>query len=159
MQLLYAVLTLLHIITGAAWFGLGLRLTTRARTALDLGADGGGAALVEDGGRTVFFMNLFIVLTLVFSYALLGTGIGIGRGVYLNSWVYHTSATLILVIVGVQFVLIRSGWNALADALGTDADAARSARSRVVMGTGIGHLTWLVILTLMLWNQYFTAAL
>ncbi len=153
MQLLYAVLVLLHIITAAAWFGLGLRLTTRARTALDLGPDGGGTALVEDGGRTVSFMNLFIVLTLVLSYAVFGLGISLGR--LAVAWVYHASASLILVIVGVQFFLIRSGWNALADALGTDAEAARTARSRVVIGTGIGHLTWLVILTLMLWPQYF----
>lgn len=150
------VFVILHIITAAGWFGLGLRLSTRARTILEL--DGSAAkALADDGARSVYFMSIFIVLTAVFSIVafLLGGGFA-GYGPQ-----YHTSLLLILIMVGAQFFIIRSGWSALQDAVSgssMNTDNAESARKRIAMGTGVGHLLWLIILVLMFWNQLFAVA-
>jgi hypothetical protein len=140
------ILVVLHIITAAAWFGLGLRLAGQARTV----AEGNAPALAEDAGRSVQLMNVFIILTLLFSAGafLVGGGFaGYGPA-------YHTSLLLILVLTGLQLFLIRPAWNALA---GSEGDP-ESARKRVAIGTGIGHLTWLVVLVLMLWRDYIQPA-
>lgn len=137
------ILVILHTITAAAWFGLGLRLAGQARTVAS--TEGGGAqVLAKDAGRSVQLMNVFIILTLLFSVAsfLVGGGFA-GYGPQ-----YHTSLLLILVLTGLQLFLIRPAWNVLA---GGDGDL-ESARKRVAIGTGIGHLTWLVILVLMFWK-------
>ena len=68
MLFLKHVLTLLHIITAAAWFGMGLRLAAQARLVLKLDRPA-ALALADDTGRTVRFMGFFIVLTLVFAFA------------------------------------------------------------------------------------------
>lgn len=142
MLILKWILVILHIITAAAWFGLGLRLAGQARTV----AEGNAPALAEDAGRSVQLMNVFILLTLLFSVGafLVGGGFA-GYGPQ-----YHTSLLLILVLTGLQLFLIRPAWNALA---GGDGDLER-ARKRVAIGTGIGHLTWLVILVLMFWKYF-----
>lgn len=128
-----SIAVLLHIVTAAAWFGLGLSLSAQAR-----------AAAADAGTRTVTLMGVFSVLTLVFGLlALL-----FGRGFAGYGPQFHTSLLLIVVLVGVQYGLIRPAWNKLAAG-----DA--SARGRLAMSTGIGHLVWLVILVLMLWEQYF----
>jgi hypothetical protein len=48
----------------------------------------------------------------------------------------------------VQLFIIRPGWAAVA------AGGGQPSRKKVAMGTGIGHLLWLVVLILMLWTQY-----
>lgn len=135
--MIYSLAVLLHIITAAAWFGLGLSLSAQARAGAPAGASDAGA-------RTVKLMGLFSVLTLVLALVALFAGGGFGS----YGPQYHTSLLLIVVLVGLQYGLIRPAWGKLA---GGDA----SARGRVAMGTGIGHLVWLVILVLMLWQQYF----
>ena len=137
------ILVILHVATAAAWFGLGLRLAGQARTV----AEGGAQVLAEDGARTVRLMNVFIVLTLIFA---LGAFL-VGGGFASYGPQYHTSLLLILVLTGLQFFVIRPGWKGLT---GGPADDVESARKRVAIGTGIGHLTWFVILVLMFWHRF-----
>ncbi len=155
--MLKSTLVVLHIITAAAWFGLGLRLAGRARKVLDLGGEA-GVALAADGQDSVRQMNIFVVLTLVFS---LGAFVAGGHFAAYGP-LYHTSVTLIVLLAADQLFVIRPGWNALQAAVeGGDvaAEAADSARKKVAIGTGMGHLLWLVMLVLMLWNQYLAAYL
>jgi hypothetical protein len=151
--MLKSIFVVLHTITAAAWFGLGLRIAGRAREVIELGGDA-GAALASDGADSVWQMNLFVVLTLVFS---LGAFIAGGHFAAYGP-IYHTSVTLIVLLVLDQLFVIRPGWNALQNAVAggasLDADAAESARKRVAIGTGVGHLLWLVMLVLMFWNRY-----
>lgn len=153
MALLKYTFVILHVITAAAWFGLGLRLAGQARAVVDAGPERGGP-LADATGRSVSLMNVFALLTFVFGLASLFLGGGFAR----YGWPYHTSITLILLLVGVQYLLIRSSWSSLTDALGTNEDTARSAAKRVAMGTGIGHFLWLVTLVLMFWEQMFGVA-
>ncbi|PSQ82605.1 MAG: hypothetical protein BRD44_07615 [Bacteroidetes bacterium QS_7_67_15] len=140
------ILVILHILTAAAWFGLGLRLAGQARTV----ASGNAPALAEDAGRSVQWMNVFIVLTLVFAASAFVVGGRVGGSNPFSFYgpQYHTSLLLILVLTGLQFFVIRPGWNGL-----TGGDDTESARKRVAIGTGVGHLVWLVILVLMFWNR------
>ena len=151
--MLFSILVLLHIITAAAWFGLGLRVAGRARTVIGLGDDA-AAALAEDGQASVRQMNIFAVLTFLFS---IGAFIAGGHFAAYGP-LYHTSVTLIVLLVLDQLFVIRPGWNALRDAVTEGAsgaaEAAESARKKVAIGTGVGHLLWLVMLVLMLWNRY-----
>lgn len=139
MLLLKNVLVILHIITAAAWFGLALPITRRARLVAAGGPESG--ALAEEGAHIVKLLGVFSVLTLVFAFAAFSVGISAG-GAY--GWPYHTALLLILVLIGVQFGIVRPGWKAL---------PAADAVKRVAMGIGIGHLLWLVILVLMFWVQ------
>ncbi len=148
MLLLKLVLTLLHIITAAAWFGMGLRLAAQARLVLKLDRPA-GLALADDTGRTVRFMGFFIVLTLVFGFATFVVG-SIDAARYGGQ--YHTAMTLIVVLVAIQYFLVQPGWKKLRGAVeaGTDAEAFRK---RVAMGVGLGHLLWFVLLVLMFWDK------
>lgn len=146
------IFVILHIITGAAWFGMGLRLTAKARNAI-AAAEAGGAILADDTRRTVRFMGYFIVLTFVFG--LVAIFLGGGFGFYDSK--YHTSILLVLILVALQFALIAPSWGKLHGALASapvDLGAAEQLRKRIAMSTGIAHLLWLVVLVLMLWNQY-----
>lgn len=158
--MLKSIFVVLHVITAAAWFGLGLRLAGQARTAIELGGEA-GAALASDGRSSVRQMTIFIVLTLLFS---LGAFIA---GGHFSAYgpIYHTSLLLIVVLVADQLFLIRPGWKALQDAMSPtngstpNVEDAQSARRRVVIGTGMGHLIWLILVLLMFWNRYFAAIL
>lgn len=134
MALLHTVSLALHVLFAAAWFGLGLALPAFARSAQ--------AGNVVGGGRVVSLMTVSVLLFYAFAVLnfVLGSGIGFEYG-----WPYHTSLSLGLVLVGVQLLLIRPGWNKL-EARGEDAEAGRK---RIAMGVGIGHLTWIVIFVLM----------
>ena len=148
MLLLKHILTLLHVITAAAWFGMALRLATQARAVLALERPA-ALALADDTGRTVRFMGIFIALTLVFGFATFIVG-SIGPARYGAQ--FHTAMTLIVVLVAIQYLLVQPGWNKLRAAVeaGTDAEAFRK---RVAMGAGIGQLLWLVLLVLMFWDK------
>lgn len=156
--MLHSILVVLHIITAAAWFGLGLRLAGRARTVINLEGEG-GAALAADGQASVRQMNIFVVLTLLFS---LGAFVAGGHFAAYGP-VYHTSVTLIVLLTLDQLFVIRPGWNALQTAVAgngsIDAEAVEAARKKVAIGTGVGHLLWLVMLVLMLWNRYLSVYL
>ncbi len=153
MELLKWVLVVLHIITAAAWFGLGLRLAAWARKTVELS---GNAAVVmaEDGQRSVKLMTVFVVLTAVFSIAAFVVGGAFARyGV-----AYHTSLLLIILLVLDQILVIRPAWNTLVTAVSSDGPSASeimaSAKKRVAIGTGVGHLLWLVMLILMFSTQW-----
>ncbi len=146
------ILVILHIITASAWFGIGLRLAGQARAVVQ--QDGAArAALAEDGSQSVWLMNLFMVLTLVFSVAAFVAG---GHFVAYGP-VYHTALLLIVVLTADQLVVIRGGWSTLSSLVekaSPDAGALESARKRVAIGTGVGHLIWLVLLVLMFVNRF-----
>ena len=146
--LLKYTLVILHVITASAWFGLGLRLAGQARSAVEAGPQQGGA-LVEATGRSVGLMNWFALLTFVLGIAALFAGGGFAA----YGWPYHSSITLILLLVLVQYFVIRSSWSTLEATLGSDPDAAQSAVKRIAAGTGSGHLLWLTTLVLMFWRQ------
>ncbi len=142
MLLLKNVLVILHIITAASWFGLGLPMARRARAVAAGGP--GAAALAEEGARIVKLLGVFSVLTLVFAFGAFSVGIAAGgSGTY--GWPYHTALLLLLVLIGAQFGIVRPAWAALR--------RGEDAAGRVGMGIGIGHLLWLVILVLMFWTQ------
>jgi hypothetical protein len=146
------ILVILHIITAAAWFGIGLRLAGQARAVVQ--QEGAvRAALAEDGSQSVWLMNLFMVLTLVFS---IGAFVAGGHFATYGP-VYHTALLLIVVLTADQLVVIRGGWSTLSSLVeeaSPDADALDSARKRVAIGTGVGHLIWLVLLVLMFVNRF-----
>lgn len=150
-MLLKWTLVILHIITAAAWFGLGLRLAGQARTVLEKTGDA-QRALADDGQQSVRLMNIFIVLTLVFS---IGAFVAGGHFAAYGP-VYHTALLLIVVLTLVQLVVVRPGWATLqaeVNADDIDTEALDSAKSRVAIGTGVGHLLWLVLLVLMFANR------
>ena len=134
------IFVLLHIVTAAGWFGLGLILATISRKAVEEG----GPAILASGAKTVGMMTTFVSLTLVFGLIAFFAGGGFGS----YGPAYHTSITLLIILVLVQLFVIRPGWAAISSGGG------QSARKKVAMGTGIGHLLWVVVLILMLWNQY-----
>lgn len=139
---------LLHIISAAGWFGLGLRLGGLARSATAGGA--GGPALAAETERTAGLMRVFALLTLVFAYTALFTGISAGTSYGVP---YHIASTLILVLALVQFFLIGPGAARLRKGVDAgDLALAESARKRTAMGVGIGHLLWTVMLVLMFWD-------
>jgi hypothetical protein len=144
------ILVVLHIITAAAWFGIGIRLTGQARSVLEHEGDA-RRALVDDGSQSVWLMNIFIVLTLVFSLSAFIAG---GHFAAYGP-AYHSAVTLIVLLTIDQLWVIRGGWSALDAAADTgDSDALASAKKRVAIGTGVGHLLWLVLLGLMFVNQF-----
>lgn len=148
------ILVILHIITAAAWFGIGLRLAGQARTVLETDGDA-QTALADDGARSVWLMNVFIVLTLVFSISAFVAG---GHFATYGP-AYHSAVTLIVLLTIDQLWIIRGGWNNLQEALANGAsDALESAKTRIAIGTGVGHLIWLVLLVLMFVDR-FTAVL
>lgn len=146
MTLLHQLFIILHIIMAAAWFGMGLRLPTQARTVLGL-ERASALALADDVARTVRFMGIFIILTMVFAFGALGLG-----GGYPGQYQFHAAALLIVVLVLIQFVGVQPAWRKLRDAVDAGADAA-PFRKRIAMSTGIGQLLWLVLLVLMFWQR------
>jgi len=145
MLLVKTLSVVLHIITAAAYFGLGLLLGRQARAFADTKLPEVGAI----GGRSVRLMTMFAVLTLVFGLVAFFLAPG-GFAVYGPE--FHTSISLIVILVLVQVLLVQMGWGAMHDAIGAGTDPS-SGRKRVMMGVGIAHLLWLVILVLMLWNR------
>ena len=143
MLTLKALFVLLHIITAAGWFGLAIRIGRQARAAA-----AAGGSLVDDVTRSVKLMNVFVLLTFLFGLGAIFTGGGFAA----YTWPIHTAVTLILVLIAVQFLLVSRPWTKV-----TAGDAA--AARQISMGVGIGHLLWLVLLVLMLWNRYFFVVL
>jgi hypothetical protein len=149
MLFLKHVLTLVHVITAAAWFGMGLRLAAQARAVLNLDRPA-ALALADDTARTVRLMGLFIVLTLVFAFATFFVGGGFSG--YSGRVQFHLAFSLIIVLAAIQYFLVQPGWTKLRDAVEAGADAT-AFRKRVAMGVSLGHLLWLVLLVLMFWDK------
>ena len=136
------LLVLLHITTAAGWFGLAIIFGAVARKAVGTG----GSELIDVGSKMERFMTIFIVATFLFGLGAFFLGGGFG----LYGPNYHTSITLVLILVLIQFFLIRPAWRSIAAA----GEGAASSRKKLGVGIGIGHLLWFVVLILMLWNQY-----
>lgn len=136
------ILVILHVITAASWFGLALILGAIARETVAERASG----LLDVGAKVERFMMIFIVLTFVFGFSALFAG----GGFAFYGPLYHTSILLILILILVQFFVIRPGWRSLS----AGDDGAEASRKKLAMGTGIGHLLWLVVLIMMFWNHY-----
>ena len=137
MATVHTVVLALHVLFAAAWFGLGLALPALSRAALSGGAPGGEKVVHAMTGSVLLFYA-FAVLNWVL-------GMQLGFELQYNAWPYHTALTLGLVLVAVQLLLIRPGWAKLT----AGAETAEAGRKRIAMGTGIGHLTWLVLFLLM----------
>ena len=135
----HTVAIALHILFAAAWFGLGLALPALARAQTSGGAPG--------AGRVVTMMNGSVVLFYVFAVLNWTLGMQLGFREQYNAWPYHTSITLGLVLVLVQWFVIRPAWNRMATA--SDAADTDAGRKRLGMGIGIGHAVWLGIFVLM----------
>jgi hypothetical protein len=148
------IFVILHIVTAAAWFGLGLRLSAKARNALTQEPTV-ATALIDDTQRTVRFMSIFIGLTLVFSLVAFFLGGGFAR----YGPQYHTSLLLIVILTGLQVAVIAPAWKGLHGAIAgtTDASSADSYRKRIAISVGVGHLLWFVTLVLMFWNRLASA--
>ncbi len=146
MSTLFALFLVLHVVTAAAYFGLGLSLPRLGRSAL---ATGGGAreALLAQGGRSVQMMGGALGATFFLAIGALFSGGGFA--VYGSP--YHTSLTLLVVLLIVHFALVAPAWR------GLSRDGAQGALGRLTAGTGIAHLIWVVILVLMFWNRIGTA--
>ena len=139
MALVHTLTIALHVLFAASWFGLALALPALARAQASGGAPG--------GGRVLTMMNGAVVLFYAFAVANWTLGMQIGFREQYNAWPYHTSITLGLVLVAVQWFVIRPAWNRLSGA--TDAADATAGRKRLAMGVGIGHAVWLGIFVLM----------
>lgn len=136
------ILVLLHVITAAGWFGLALGIGGIARQV----AAGKSQGLIEEGAKNIKLMNIFVVLTFVLGLIVFF----IGGGFAAYGPQYHTSLLLVLILVAIQFLMIRPSWSKLV----ADTSGAGSARKRMGMAIGIGHLIWLVVLVLMFWTHY-----
>jgi hypothetical protein len=142
--LLHAVLIILHVIFAAAWFGMSLRLTGQARTALGA-APGIGQVLANDGAKTVKLMGAFLVLTFVFGFAALAL-----RGFAMYAWPIHTAVTLLIIMIAVHFFLIAPGWKSVQAAA---TGVGQASHKRIAAGLGISHLLWLITLIFMFWPR------
>ena len=139
MPYLHTLVLALHVLFAAAWFGLGLALPALARSV----TSGGDPSSAD---KTLGAMNVSAVLFYAFAMAnfILGSGLGFQYG-----WPYHFSLTLGLILVAVQFALIRPGWARFAQG----GERAESGRKKMAMGLGIGHLVWLTMFVLMYFGR------
>jgi len=149
MAFLQQLFIVLHVITAAAWFGMGLRLAAQARTVVGLERSA-ALALADDTARTVRFMSIFVVMTLVFSYAAFFLGGGFSG--YSGRYHFHAAVLLIVLLVVVQYGLVQPAWTRLQGAVAGGGNA-EGLQKRVAMGVGIGHLLWLVLLVIMFWER------
>lgn len=145
------VFVVLHILTAAAFFGLGLPLARQARAYAATRAE----ALGDVGTRTTLLMTVFGALTFVFALAAFFTG-GYAAGQSPFRFYgpqFHSSITLLLVLIGAHVGLTQLGWGALRRKVAADVDTT-GPRKRIAAGVGVTHLLWLVILVLMFWGNF-----
>jgi len=151
--MIHTILIILHVLTASAWFGLSLRLGSQAKLAAT-----GQTAVAVDGARTISLMSIMLITTFVFSMIILSLG-----GGYPGQVQYHIASALIVVLIGIQFVLLRPVWNRLRAAVepmndsqeleNKNSQASIYAR-KISIFSGIGHLLWMILLVLMFWNRF-----
>ena len=139
LPLVHTVVLALHVLFAAAWFGMASALPALVRSAMRPGA--------AEGGKVIGAMNGSAVLFYGFAVANWTLGMQLGFEAQYNAWPYHTALTLGLILVAVQLLLIRTGWNKLVAGVGTP--EAEAGRKRLAAGLGIGNLVWLVLFILM----------
>jgi len=149
------VFVVLHIVTAAAFFGIGLSQARQARafaaSRLDL--------LGEQGARSAMLMTVFAVLTVAFAFAAFYIGNthayqagGAERPFSFYGSEYHWSLMLLLGLIAVHVLLVQRGWAQLRNAVATGG-LLDGPRKRIAAGSGVSHLLWLVILVLMFWGN------
>jgi len=149
MALLLQILIFFHVITASAWFGMALRLASQGRKVRTMHTEG-TIVLAQEALHTVQQMGLFLVLTFVFSMGVLVLG-----GGYSGQFQYHLASLLIVILMIVQFFLIRPTWHEILTALEAGNDP-QTLITRATIGTGTGHLLWIALLLLMFWNRFVT---
>jgi hypothetical protein len=145
------VFVVLHILCAAAFFGLGLTLVRQARAYIASRTE----VLGDVGSRATLLMTVFGALTFVFALAAFFTG-GYAAGQSPFRFYgpeFHSSITLLLILIGVHVGVVQLGWGALRRALAAGGDGA-GPRKRIAAGVGVTHLLWLVILVLMFWGNF-----
>lgn len=144
---------ILHVLTASAWFGLSLRLGSQAKFAVE-----GHPSVAIDGTRTISLMGIMLFSTFVFSTSLLLIG-----GGYTGFIQYHIASGLILILLGIQYLLLRPIWNMLRKAVIAASESEVTKREKkqvafrsrlIAMITGFCHLLWFTILVLMFWNRF-----
>ena len=144
MGLIHTITIAFHVLFAAAWFGMGIGLLPLSRARL-----AGGP---PEGDKLMRAMNGSAVLFYVFAMANWTLGMQTGLRVQYNTWPYHTSLTLGLILVVVQFALIWRSWRKLVNGGG------EPAQKRLAMGVGIGHLVWTILFVLMYVGRGIVAA-
>lgn len=139
LPLVHTLVLATHVLFAAAWFGLGLAMPSLVR-AIKTPEDAKGAKVMSAMNGSVVIFYLAAVANWVI-------GRRLGFEIQYNHWAYHVALTLGLILVIVQFVLIRRGWNTLAANAGTP--AADAGRKQLKMGIGIGHAVWMALFILM----------
>lgn len=145
---LKGLLVLAHLVTAASWWGLGLRLAGQARLAATLEPPL-AQVMAQEIDRIVGLMRLFIVLTWLFGLGALFAG----GGFLAYGPAYHTALLAVTILVFSQYALLGPAARGLLAHAG-DAQAALPHAKRMAMGTGIGHLLWLVTLVLMVLYRF-----
>lgn len=140
MALLHVATIALHVLFGAAWFGLAIALSIVSKEAVRSESRGAAAAALPlvasmSGSAVVFYV--FAVLNFV-----LGSRVGAVYG-----WPYHAALGLGLVLLVAQFALVRPGTLAMKADLGTP--VGDGGRSRLGLGLGLGQAAWLGMVLLM----------
>ena len=140
LALLHVAVIALHVVFGAAWFGLAIALSILSKGALRSESRGAASACLavatSMSGASVVFYG-FAVLNVV-----LGTHVGAVYG-----WPYHAALGLGLLLVVAQFALVRPGAAALARHLGTP--LGHRSQVRLGAGLGLGQSAWLAMVVLM----------
>lgn len=143
---------ILHISSAALLLGVPLGIVRNLKANLELGKDAFRVATV-DASRRGQLTGISALLTLATGLALIFMSGGFGA-VPLN---FHMALTAMLVALVVAAVLIRPATTKLAQIAvkeTLDRQGALALTKRLAMGTGILHLLWLIMLTLMLVRIY-----
>ena len=135
MSLLHVLTIAGHVLFAAAWLGMTTFLPRVARIAAS-----GDLSVIELGQKMVAATTGSAVLFYGLACANWVLGMQTGLRLQYNSWPYHTSISLGLVLVVVQLLLIRGGWKTVEQ--GGEA-------KRLSAGVGIGSLVWLAMFVLM----------
>ena len=140
LAVLHVAVIAVHVVFGAAWFGLAIALSILSKEALRSESRGAASACLavatSMSGASVMFYG-FAVLNVV-----LGTRVGAVYG-----WPYHAALGLGLLLLIVQFALVRPGAAALARHLGTP--LGHRGRVRLGAGLGLGQGAWFAMVVLM----------
>lgn len=152
MDPLRIIVLVLHISAAAFLIGVPTGTVRNLKANLQLGKDAFKQA-TEDASRRGKLAGMSSLLTLATGLTLIFMAGGFGS-VPLN---FHMALTLMLVAIVLSAVLIRPTITKLAQLAlvePIDKGAALGLTKRIAMGTGILHLLWLIMLTLMFVRIY-----
>ncbi len=152
MDPLRIVLLVLHISAAALLMGLPMGIVRNIKANLEIGPAAFKQA-TTDAARRGTLASVGSLVTLASGITLIFLAGGFGS-VPLN---FHIALTLMLVAIVISSVLVRPTVTRLAQVSlkePIDKEAALGLVKRIAMGTGILHMLWLVMLTLMFVRIY-----